>query len=560
MACSQETHWAHLFDSENVEDISESSGNWVPYTTQPCPFRHDPLNRQVNSDSRYHLPDEQNFRQLSNKVSLAGLFSGLLSTPGSRTSTPAVAHPEIPPSPIEPPYEEEDTVTQPPALAEDVNMSSEPSGSGGNPPVSNNPSALLQALLQSQQTLVQSMAQLNHAVTALAEMQLQSANNGSSSLDISKLRSVQKPATFNGTRGADARRFIAAFTIWAESLGREMQEKDASGNWVLCHSKFIRSAMSFLTDDAAIWATPHMESIANQVIPFDNDWRKFVVAFKLRFESVDESVDAKEALRALWQGRLTVAEYAAKFKEHAGRTGYSEADLHDRFYEHLSTEVKDALVHTEKPIATLADLEKVAVQVDYRIRQRKAEKAREQGRSTTAPKVHAPVPSMPHISPFVAKDPNAMDIDATRLDRKGPNGRTVQEFLTAMNGKCFGCGSTAHTKVNGNHDRDLCGWCRRIGHREGVCQSKWMGHPKTAYQKAAVVSTEKAKEAGRVSSPNSFAVLSEEPQAGVSVSGTRTAGAAVAATSGTAQNDFFENLLRQQKEFAEQLAALQKAF
>lgn len=146
-----------------------------------------------------------------------------------------------------------------------------------------------------------------------------------------------------------------------------MQEQDSLGNWVPCDHKFICSAISFLTDDTAIWATPYMESFIKHVVPFDNDWDKFVAAFKLWFESVDESVDAKEALWALWQGQLTVAEYAAKFKEHAGRTGYSEADLHDHFYEHLSTEVKDALVHTEKPIATLADLEKVAVQVDYRI-------------------------------------------------------------------------------------------------------------------------------------------------------------------------------------------------
>ena len=57
-------------------------------------------------------------------------------------------------------------------------------------------------------------------------------------------------------------------------------------------------------------------------------------------------------------------------------------------------------------------------------------------------------------------DPNAMDIDATRTDKAGPNGRTVAQFLRAMNGKCFGCGSTQHTKKDGRHERDLCAWCK----------------------------------------------------------------------------------------------------
>ena len=210
-----------------------------------------------------------------------------------------------------------------------------------------------------------------------------------------------------------------------------------------------------MEDKAAVWATPYMEQIGTATPPFNNDWEIFRTAFKLRFESVDESVDAKEAIRALWQGKQTVAEYAARFKEAMGRTGYSEADLHDRFYEHLSTEVKDALVHTERPIGTLAQLEAVAVQVDNRIRHRKAERAREQGR--TLPKSFTTGNNSSTAAPFTpSKDPNAMEIDATRT---GPNGRTTTDFLKAMNGRCFGCGSTSHQKKDGKHDRDVCGYC-----------------------------------------------------------------------------------------------------
>jgi hypothetical protein len=40
-----------------------------------------------------------------------------------------------------------------------------------------------------------------------------------------------------------------------------------------------------------------------------------------------------------------------------------------------------------------------------------------------------------------------------------------------------------HAKKDGNHDCDLCGYCKQVGHREIVCMDKFMGRPKA--QKAA---------------------------------------------------------------------------
>jgi hypothetical protein len=68
-----------------------------------------------------------------------------------------------------------------------------------------------------------------------------------------------------------------------------------------------------------------------------------------------------------------------------------------------------------------------------------------------------------------------MDIDATR---------TRENFLCQMKGKCFGCGSTTHTRREGNHECDLCAYCRRVGHQEAVCLDKFLRNPKG--QKAAV--------------------------------------------------------------------------
>ena len=117
-----------------------------------------------------------------------------------------------------------------------------------------------------------------------------------------------------------------------------------------------------------------MEEFASGRVLFNNDWEEFREQFKARFETVDEAVDAKEKLRVLWQGSSSVPEYAALFKELMTRTGYSSADLRDRFYEHLSTRIKDELVNTAHPITSLNELITVASDIDVRVRQHRAER------------------------------------------------------------------------------------------------------------------------------------------------------------------------------------------
>ncbi|ESK80618.1 gag protein [Moniliophthora roreri MCA 2997] len=83
----------------------------------------------------------------------------------------------------------------------------------------------------------------------------------------------------------------------------------------------------------------------------------------------------------------------------------------------------------------------------------------------------APRPSTASITPFAppAHDPNAIEVNATksRLD-----------WTHMMAGKCYGCGSTQHTKANGNHEHEICGHCGQAGHHEAVCFDKWAGKPK----------------------------------------------------------------------------------
>ena len=147
---------------------------------------------------------------------------------------------------------------------------------------------------------------------------------------------------------------------------------------------------------------------------------------------------------------MSVAEYKAKFDEQSLLTKWSQVDLRTRFYDGLSDSIKDTLAITDRPIETLTELFESAQIVDTRMCQRAAEKKgqtfHQQGKS---------------------QDPSGvvpMDLDATRQgqgkqcgqnQQSSGSGKNRASWMKQMAGKCFGCGSTDHTKKNGGHDRDV---------------------------------------------------------------------------------------------------------
>ena len=60
-----------------------------------------------------------------------------------------------------------------------------------------------------------------------------------------------------------------------------------------------------------------------------------------------------------------------------------------------------------------------------------------------------------------SKSSDAMEVDATCQQQSGKEVRNQKTYLAFMKGKCYGCGSTDHTKANGNHERDICNHCRK---------------------------------------------------------------------------------------------------
>ena len=285
------------------------------------------------------------------------------------------------------------------------------------------------------------MIQLTEAIanlTAISTMHL--ANN------VSGAKIVMRPTPFAGERGADTRCFLATFTMWAMVQGSGLNIIDAQGNPTACRDhKWIRAVLSLLTDEAAVWAAPTMEEFAIQQIPFAGVWENFQIQFRAHFETSDEAGDAKETLRFLFQNDSTVPEYAAQFRQVMGRTSYSAADLRDHFYDHLSPHVKDVLVIVDHLTRTLDELVATASDLDLRIRQRRVEKERKRRHKVantgiTTQNLHPEIPAP-------KTDPVGMNVDATR---------TKKEYMCRMRGRCFGCGSTSHTRKDGHHERDLC--------------------------------------------------------------------------------------------------------
>ncbi|KAF5392593.1 hypothetical protein D9757_002091 [Collybiopsis confluens] len=313
--------------------------------------------------------------------------------------------------------------------------------------------AELQGLIQ---TMIQQQTTLTNTVTDMT-------NNMSTN------KGVSKPQNYDGKRSDEARCFLASFALWARGIPALMADD----------RKLIKSAISFLEGDAAIWATPISENISNvaENIPgitlLHPNWNLFQNAFKGRFEMVDAIADAKQLLKLLWQGRDTVATYVFTFKQYPSQTGYLDSNLRDCFYNHLADRIKNALAFSNRNTSALEHLIDECILIDNRQTQRARERNSQNisfnnfpnsGVGRTFPNPLAPTSFTPS-----RRDPNAMDVDATNTNW------TANEYQRFMVGKYYGCGSKSHRKSEGHHEQDVCNHCRLTGHLANVCRRKFLG-------------------------------------------------------------------------------------
>jgi hypothetical protein len=187
--------------------------------------------------------------------------------------------------------------------------------------------------------------------------------------------------------------------------------------------------------------SPHLEELQHGRDPFGGIWQTFIDQFSRRFTPLDTAEAAREALKKIQQGKGSVPEYMAQFDQHTGQTGWSDANHRQHFYNGLSEGVKDGLALTDRCIGTFNEVCTAAQVIDQCYRQRQAEK---KGHTTS------------HMPFGASSDPNAMQVDATRTGSTSNNNSNSPKkdraaYMKHMQGKCYGCSSTQHTKKDGGH-------------------------------------------------------------------------------------------------------------
>ncbi len=379
----------------------------------------------------------------------------------------------------------------------------------------------------------QAVGQLTTQVTALTAQVAANVAAPAAAAPPNKKDIVSKPKPWDGKGGStEARHFLAAFNNWGFGQERAMNTLDpATNTWHREEQKWIQAVINHMEGDARTWALPHLEELLNlRRAPFGGAWATFESEFTKRFIPLDISETARDALKKIRQNKMSVAEYQSMFDQYSKQTGWSDNDHRQRFYDGLTDRIKDALSLTNLPIDTLDELRTAARSIDQRLRQRDAEKKGGSYNPTTSGKTH---------------ESDAMQVDASRQQqgRSNKNTKSRADFQNFMKGKCYGCGKTDHAKKDGNHERDVCNYCQKTGHRSNVCMIKYMGKPA------------KAKAAATTESPASSSTPSSD-----STSAVATASATTAPAKGESQVELMARLIEQVKKQQEQIAALSAAF
>jgi len=166
-------------------------------------------------------------------------------------------------------------------------------------------------------------------------------------------------------------------------------------------------------------------------------------------------------LVALTQGSKSAAEYAACFQEIMGHTNFSDADLQVHFHSGLNPATQLLLAQGTLDVATHPT---TLDQLITRIVALEAHITSITSRGPTA---------TPHNTLSMRHDPYTMEIDATHTTSRGC---TCKDYMAAMGCHCFRCGAEGHSKRNCTTMQGItCPYCSRRGHKETVCQDKFMG-------------------------------------------------------------------------------------
>ncbi|EKM49175.1 uncharacterized protein PHACADRAFT_201938, partial [Phanerochaete carnosa HHB-10118-sp] len=327
------------------------------------------------------------------------------------------------------------------------------------------PQPTMQDVLNLMVTLVQNVNNLTTTVNQFVAHARQPVTTVSSTRSRSF---VEKPATFDGKSSEKARLFRSAFRVYVRGnkeifASRNAQDAiilDHAGNWIMDPLKMITGILSFMTDEAAVWARPHIDELSDGRTPFNANWDEFVKQFSAKFEPVDAKNEAKQKLMSIKQGDRTFADYLSDFETYSRRTGWSNNDLYDRLKSGMNSDYLNRLSYFA-PLATDYNMVKnYGATIDLQ----KADLAANQGKPVSQPRSTTTTRSSGFRDPN-AMDIDAMDISAARFDDlfqglKDP-AEIKRQYNKLMVGRCRVCGSKGH-KADGAHEDTKCQHCVAI--------------------------------------------------------------------------------------------------
>lgn len=222
--------------------------------------------------------------------------------------------------------------------------------------------------------------------------------------------------------------------------------------------------------DAAVWARPHLEIIANDQIVFNGDWDTFIAAFKAKFKPINKQSDARLQLQKVKQSpSQKFSEYYANFNTWAGRTGYGTPELYDKCKLGLNGQYLERLTYFVPAPTNLGMLETYCKQTDANLSNLANSKLRQTGTGS----------SSTHIPGGNNGFSDTTDIDAAKIDKQfvGIKDRDGiwKQFQKVMKDRCRVCGSQNHKTSNNKHTNTKCNYCESDGHWSAVCVRRLQG-------------------------------------------------------------------------------------
>lgn len=318
------------------------------------------------------------------------------------------------------------------------------------------------------------MAQSIQALTASVQALVDSQATHSVSYSGNGRSTVEKPVVFKGKDFKLACLFRSAFMIWVPANEDHFMERNAQNAKVRNQaSHFVLSALSFMTEDAAVWAHPHIEILADGKPSFPN-WASIIAAFKLKFEPVSPEADAKNKVIGMRQGKWTFSELIADFEIWSSHTGWSDQDLFDRLKQTLNADYITRLLYFPVIANNYATLKAYSHAIDLQL----SDLQNNQHQASSL----APLSLASCTAPGFC-NLNAMDIDASNFNDsfRGLSGDDIlKHWHKVMCGRCCCCGSKGHENSLERHlGPPIYNHRGKSGHYAWVCLSHIQGRPAT---------------------------------------------------------------------------------